>query len=122
MAARRMHLLETPTGTGKVYKKEDWLAEARYSLTVEQEILVIESESGTEEVPGLISTHGRIEILSGERDLLVTNHGPYVLQLGNGRTWDFQVAPWDPKSGTYQVVDASARSLESVQDEETNAV
>ena len=113
MVERKMHLLEKPSGTGKVYKEEDWLADVRYSLTVKQEILVIESESGTEELPGLISTQGRIEILSGERDLVVTNHGPYVLQLGNGRTWDFQAAPWDPKSGTYEVVDASASPPDS---------
>jgi hypothetical protein len=35
-----MHLLEEPTDTREVYKRDDWLAEVHYSLVVTQEVIV----------------------------------------------------------------------------------
>jgi len=111
MVEKRMHLLEEPTGTGEVYESDDWLAEVHYSLMVRQEVIVIECESGAEELPGLRSIRGQIQILSSERDLMVNHEDPYLLRLSDGRTWDFRAIEGAPARGVYEVASATARGL-----------
>jgi hypothetical protein len=51
--------------------------------------------------------------LSGERDLVMSHEGPYLLELSDGRVWDFRTTQGTPKSGVYRVANASARGLSS---------
>jgi hypothetical protein len=88
---RRMQLLEEPAGIGGVYKSDRWLAKVWYSLVVQQEVLVLRFEHRTEELPGLITTCGQIEILNSERTLVAKPEGPYLLRLSDGRAWRFRV-------------------------------
>jgi hypothetical protein len=111
MVERRMQLIEEPSGTGEVYKHDRWLARVRYSLVVQQEVLVLGSESGAEELPGLIRTYGQIEILGGERELIANHEGPYRLRLSDGRTWDFRATETIVTPGVYRTANAAALGL-----------
>jgi len=108
---RRMQLLEEPTGMGGVYRGGRWLAKVRYSLAVRQEVLVLKFEHSAEELLGLVTTRGQIEILNGERNLIAEPEGSYVLRLNDGRAWQFRVTGGALPSGVCGAVNATARGL-----------
>jgi len=113
---KRYEIAETPQGMGKVYRGDDWLADVRYRLLVEQEFTITRNVFGTQETPGPKVVIGLIIVGEGEQQLM-NELGPYTLLLEDGRRWAFDVSGESPRTGTFRVVDASGEGLIGGEDE-----
>jgi hypothetical protein len=116
MTEKRYEVAETPQGTGKVYRGDDWLADARYRLVVEQEFIITRSVIGTLETPGSKVVIGLIIVGEGEQQR-VKELGPYTLLLEDGRRWAFDISGESPRTGTFRVADAGGEGLIGGEDE-----
>ena len=113
---KRYEIAETPKGTGKVYREDDWLADVRYRLLVEQEFTIVRHFLGTREEPGPKVVLGQITVVGGERPLM-KELGPYTLLLEDGRRWAFDISGESPRAETFRVVDAGGEGLIGGEDE-----
>ena len=116
MNKKRYEIAETPQGTGKVYRGDDWLADAGYRLVVEQEFTITRSVIGTLETPGSKVVIGLIIVGEGEQQLM-KELGPYTLLLEDGRRWAFDISGESPRTGTFRVVGAGGEGLIGGEDE-----
>lgn len=109
MATKRSQITERPAGMGKVFKGETAVASVRYAIVVVQQIIIARSMVGTvDEIPGLQDVTGRLTVLDGEPDLM---DGNFILELSDGRRWEFLARSGDPVSRVYQLVNASGDGL-----------
>jgi hypothetical protein len=108
MNTRRQNV-ETPNGSGKVFKNDIEVATVRYSLRVIQEILISKSFAETSEVEGLQEITGNISVIDGERDLM--GDSPYILHLADGRKWEFLATSGNPISGEFRAVNSGGKGL-----------
>ena len=67
MIEKKYEIAETPQGIGKVYRGDDWLADVRYRLLVEQEFTFVRYFLGTRERPGPKVVVGQITVVESER-------------------------------------------------------
>ena len=110
MTKKRYEIAETPKGMGKVYRGDDWLADVRYGLLVEQEFTIVRHFLGTRERPGPKVVMGQITVVEGERPLM-KELGPYTLLLEDGRRWAFDISGESWQAGTFRVSDAGGEGL-----------
>jgi hypothetical protein len=99
---KRLRTLGKLTGVGIVYKDDQQIARVRYSLRVTQQIIILKSDSGIQEIPGLKDIKGVLTVLAGERRL--ANRSTMVLQLSDGHLWEFIAESGNFISGEYAVV------------------
>ena len=107
MASQRRQIVERPSGIGKIFKDETEIAKATYLLDVGLTINI--SRTGlakTIETPGVRDVRGRIHVLGGQIDL---RDGKFILELTDGRRWEFFATEGDPVNGTYSVVRGGER-------------
>jgi hypothetical protein len=109
MDTKKSKIVETLSGTGKVYKDDKAIANVRYKLQIRQQFILTTSSSGEEEIPGLREITGQISVIEGERNLV--NRKVLTLHLVDGRTWQFYAVSGDPITGMYSAVNASGEGL-----------
>ena len=98
---------ETLLGTGKIYKGKTNIATALYSLRINRDFVVDDSNPGSGGASGLKDYTCQISVLDGERDLF--DEGLLVLQLMDGRRWKFVVASGDIFSGNYKAISSGGK-------------
>ncbi len=102
MASQRRQIVERPSGIGKIFKDETEIAKATYLLDVGQTINISRRGlTGTIETPGVRDVRGRIHVLGGQIDL---RGEKFILELTDGRRWEFFATKGDPDTGTYSIV------------------
>ena len=106
---KRSRTLESLTGLGDVYRDDKQIAKVRYTIKVKQEIIISRSNSGAQELPGLQDIRGTINVVSGESNLI--DGTVLVLQLEDGRRWQFFATSGNPISGGYVVVNVSGQGF-----------
>jgi hypothetical protein len=102
MIMKKRRNRETLIGTGKIYKEEKKIATALYSLRVNQDFIVDDSTPGSSDIPGSKEYTCQISIIDGEHNLF--DDGVLILQLMDGRRWQFMVSSGDIFSGNYKAV------------------
>ncbi len=80
---------------GKVYKGDEYIASVVYALEITQEIV-----DGVEQQ----DTTGQIRVVEGKRNL--GEEGTLIMQLSDGRIWEFLVS-MNMGSSVYKVLGAS---------------
>ena len=110
MTRKRYEVTETPRGVGKVYKGDDWLADVRYRLLVEQEFTITRNTLATRERPGPKVVIGLITVIKDEWQP-VKEQGPYTLLLADGRRWAFDISTESTQARTLRVRDAGEEGL-----------
>jgi hypothetical protein len=106
MTRKRVQLLESLKGLGEVYKDEKNIASVHYTISVSQEMLII---NNTQEVPGIKRIDGEVAVFEGQRNLIDGNE--MTLLLDDGRKWKFLAKSGNPVSGVYRVINASGEGL-----------
>ena len=101
MVSKKSQLIERLSGFGKIFKDEQEISRASYSLDLVQAINVVRTFTETTDLPGLKDARGRIQVLEGKTDLMGDK---FVLELTDGRRWAFIATKGDPVSGGYTVV------------------
>ena len=101
MVSKKRQIVERPSGIGKIFKDEQEIATASYLLDVGQTINITRTVSETIETPGVLDARGRIKVLDGQIDL---RGSKFMLELTDGRRWEFFATKGDPDTGTYSVV------------------
>ena len=101
MVSQRRQIIERPSGIGKIFKDDREIARATYLLDVSQTITTSRTFSETTETPGLREVRGRVKVVDGQTDL---GDGKFVLELTDGRRWEFFATKGDPVTGSYTVV------------------
>ena len=101
MVSKRRQIVERPSGIGKIFKDDQEIATASYLLDVGQTINITRTVSETIETPGVLDARGRIKMLDGQIDL---RGEKFILELTDGRRWEFLATKGDPDTGTYSVV------------------
>ena len=94
---------------GDVYNGDGLLARVRFSLTVTRQSNHSGPSSGAEEPPHLQDIRGVITILAGERHLV--EGSTLLLQLGDGRQWEFVVQSGNFISGEYVAVGTGKQDI-----------
>jgi len=94
---KRSRRLESLTGIGDVYEDDRPIARVRFSLTI------------TQGLPGLKDIRGVITILDGDRHLV--DGRTLVLQLRDGRRWEFFTLSGNFISGEYVVVGTGRQDI-----------
>ena len=90
MVSKRRQIVERPSGIGKIFKGETEIASGSYLLDVGEAV----------ETPGLREVRGRIKVLDGQTDL---RGGKFILELTDGRRWEFLTTKGDAATGSYNV-------------------
>ena len=101
MVSRKRQLIGRFSGVGKIFKDEQEITKASYSLDLFETINVARTFTETTEIPGLTDARGGIQVMGEEADLIGDT---FVLELTDGRRWDFIATRRDPVSGGYTVV------------------
>ena len=100
MVSKRRQIVERPSGIGKIFKDEQEIATASYLLDVGQTINSSRTGTATIETPGVRDVGGRIKVLDGQTDL---KGGKFILELTDGRRWEFLTTKGDAATGSYAV-------------------
>ncbi len=93
MVSKRRQIVERPSGTGKIFKDEQVIAKAVYLLDVFQAPII----AGTPPDVG-----GQINLVGEQKPDL--RDGKYILELTDGRRWEFYTARGNLATGNYTVV------------------
>ena len=101
MTKKRIKLLESPCGVGEVYRAGEKISQVTYRLSMQQEVVIKESQGKTEEVDGLKSMTGTISITEGAKDLWGENE--FALHLEDGRRVGFILCGGDWEKGLFQI-------------------
>jgi hypothetical protein len=96
-----MKLLENLMGVGEVYREGIKVSRVTYKLNVQQEVLIAESQTKTEEVDGLKLMTGTISVIEGEKGLWMENR--LALHFEDGRKVGFILCGGDWQSGIFQI-------------------
>ena len=106
---KRSRTLETLTGMGHIYEGDGLIAKVRFSLTVTRERNSSGPSSGTEQPPHLKDIRGVITILAGERHLV--DGSTYLLELNDGRQWEFIAHSGNFISGEYVAIGTGKQNI-----------
>jgi len=90
MVSKKRQIVGRPSGIGKIFEGETEIASASYLLDVSEAV----------ETPGLREVRGRIKVLDGQTDLRI---GKFILELTDGRRWEFLTTKGDAATGSYVV-------------------
>lgn len=101
MTKKRYKRLPSDEGIGAVYKEGNYISKVRYSLRTTLEVHVIETPGQTEEINGLKSINGYIQVLEGENSLFGV--GLLTLRTADGREVDFYVLRGDLVKGEFSI-------------------
>lgn len=118
MTRKTYKTIETPSGIGEIRKSGEHLANVSYRLQVRQEIIVSESFSKKEEIPGMAIISGEITINQDERmkSVILNNMSSgesFTLYLSDNRRLELFASKGDPVSGKYQVSPFGSQGLVS---------
>jgi len=101
MLSKKRQVVERPSGTGKIFKNNREIGTATYLLDVVQTIRPKRPYGDSNEVPGLREVRGQLKVADGQVDL---REGIFILELTDGRRWEFFATNGDPVTGNYTVV------------------
>lgn len=79
MSTRLREVVETDYGLGKLFSADEFIGEVEYRYQIAQEIISIQTQSGTESIQDLQHLHGSfstkstIDLLGKELRLITTN-------------------------------------------------
>jgi hypothetical protein len=90
MVTRKYKSLDNPKGVGEVYKGDEKLAKVRYKLNVQQEVLTTRAFNGAQDVKGMQSGTGSIDVLEGKINLLDRGE-KLTLHMEDGKKVDFSI-------------------------------
>jgi hypothetical protein len=101
MVSKFRQVVERPSGTGKIFKDDREIGTATYLLDVVETFRVQNPYAEVKEIPGLREVRGQIQVVDGQADL---REGIFILELTDGRRWEFFATKGDPGTGSYTVV------------------
>ena len=110
MARTYFKILEAPQGRGEVFMDHQAVAAVNYVLSVEQEITLTDTPSGTGELFGAVHIVGQVKITRGRNFL--DRRVNFSLHLADGRRFDFRASAGDSKTGVWQVANTDPRGFE----------
>jgi len=93
MLSKKRQVVERPSGTGKIFKNNLVIATATYLLDVVQ--------TTRSKLPDMREVRGKLKVVDGKADL---REGIFILELTDGRRWEFFATKGDPETGSYTVV------------------
>jgi hypothetical protein len=113
VSRKRYLIVESPSGRGKIYNGDELIAEVRYSLRVKQGVIISKAKSGTSELPVQRNISGQIWVRDEDEKVIkgFMDGSILTLHLADGRKWKFIIKASGPRSGEYQVVNASKEGL-----------
>ncbi len=108
---KRSRILESLTGEGLIYEGNTLIARARFSLTVTRERQGSGLPWGQPSPARLTDIRGVITIISGQRRLV--DGSTLLLQLIDGRHWEFIVQSGNYISGEYVAIGTGRQNITS---------